>query len=161
MKNLIAAFLAALAVTLTASAQNDTGVLTSGITFVTAGATSNALSTAWVEVKNHEEIAVQWKQWFSATNAPGSTLGTVTTFGGSIVPSNFVAIATVSTLSSGTDNTTSKTYGTNIYLGSYRYFAVMSQASTATNTVTSTNTSLSGTLGGINYIFKDRRNGIR
>lgn len=139
---------------------NDTNQIATGITFVSAGGTSNALSTAWIEVKNHQEIAVQWRQVMSATNVPGGGQGVITTFGGSMVPSNFVAIATVTNLVAASDSTTTKNIGANIYLGSYRYLSVINQLNNGTNS-TATNTSTFGTSGTINVIFKDRRNGIQ
>ncbi len=139
---------------------NDTGTIATGITFVNAGATSNALSTAYVEVKNHEEIAVQWRQVASATNVPAAGLGVITTFGGSMYTTNPVPIATVTNLVSSTDSTTTKNIGANIYLGSYRYFHVISQVNNGTNSI-ATNTSPTGVSGSINYIFKDKRNGVQ
>lgn len=143
----------------TASAQNLEKTLTNGVSFVTAGATSNALSTAYLEVKNHEEVAVQWVQDFSNTNALAAGLTVTTTFGGSYVPSNFVAIATVTTAVPSTTGTLlSRNVGTNIYLGSYRYFSLISQTSSATNS-TVTNRSVGGTPGQMTVQFKDKRNG--
>lgn len=162
MKNFLATIAAVVVLALPAAAQlapNQTGTLVTGITYVSPGGTSNALSTAWVEVKNHEEIAVQWNQISSATNATGAASAVVTTFGGSMVPSNFIAIATL-TDTPATTATTARNVGTNIHLGSYRYFAVISQSNAATNS-TVTNRTYSGTVGSIGWIVKDRRNGIR
>ena len=162
MKSTLATLTLVAALALPAAAQlapNQTGSLVTGITFVSAGATSNALSTAWVEVKNHEEIAVQWKQVCSATNVPAAALSVTTTFGASMVPSNWVTIATLATPVS-SDATTARNIGTNINIGSYRYFAVVSQANAGTNSI-ATNSSYSGTAGTISWILKDRRFGIR
>lgn len=136
---------------------NDERTLTTGISWIGAGGTSNALSTAWLDVKNHEEVAVQWRMICSNTNITGAGNVLTATFGGSEVPSNFVAIATVTSAINNTATTT-KEVGTNIYVGSFRYFGLINIANGGTNT-TATNTSPTGVAGQIKLQFKNNRNG--
>lgn len=154
MKTLLP-LLAVVALSLSASAQNLTKVLTNGITFVTAGATSNALTTAWTEIKNHQEVAVSYRQIWTATNAAGASTSTLT-LGGSSVPSNFVAIATIVRAVPSTLATLTNNIGTNVYIGSFRYFAVIDFSNGATNS-TVTNMSPQGVNGVISLQFKDAR----
>jgi hypothetical protein len=142
-----------------AFAQNQTNVITTGISWIAAGATSNALSTAYVEVKNHQEIALQWRLTCSNTNidAAGNVLTALV--GGSQVPSNFVALGSVRA-AIGNTATNPANVGTNFYLGSYRYFGVISMSNGGTNT-TATNSSPSGVLGQLWIQAKDNRNGLK
>ena len=160
MKNIITLSAILIATTVSAaelSAPNEERTLTTGITWVAAGATSNALSTAYLEIKNHEEVSVQWQSVWSATNAPAAASTQTATFGVSMVPSNFVPIVAVSTPVSSTA-TTAVNLGTNVYIGSFRYFGLISIANGGTNSV-STNSSPTGTAGQMKLQFKDRRNG--
>lgn len=147
--------LAFAALAVSANAQNLTRTLTNGITTVAAGATSNAVSTAILETKNHEEVAVNYRITASATNVAGAPKDVVYTWGASTVPSNLVAIAT--TTNSPTTTATGNAGG-NIYIGSYRYFGLISIANASTNAVV-TNSSPVGTLGQVTLQFKDTRNG--
>lgn len=142
-----------------AVAQNQMATNTTGISWVGAGGTSNALSTAYTEVKNHQEGFIQWRQVWSATNALAAGNTSTTVIGGSEVPSNFVAIASVVRPVPVTTGTLTYDIGTNIYFGSCRYFAILSQTSTATNS-TVTNMSVNNELGKITWQFKDKRNGL-
>lgn len=155
MKTLFAIVaIAALAVSV--EAQNLTKTLTNSILTVAAGATSNAPSTAWLEVKNHEEVAVQYRAAATATNVAGAPNAIVYTWGGSSVPSNFVAIATT------TNNPTTTSIlngGGNINLGSYRYFGLISISNASTNAVATNLSSAVGTAGQVSLIFKDKRFG--
>lgn len=161
MKKLISKLIA-IAITataITAGAQNQVATNTTGITWVGAGGTSNATSSAYIEVKNHQEVALQWRQVWSATNAVAAGNTTTTTIGGSQVPSNAVVIATIVRPVPTTTGTLTYDLGTNIYVGSYRYLFILSQTSTATNS-TVTNMSVYGELGKMTVQAKDKRNGL-
>lgn len=156
MKKIILALLS-IGLVLSAPAQSQLNpelTLTNAIPLVSSGATSN--STAYVTIANHEEVAVQWRNIWSATNASGFTL--VTTFGASTVPSNFVAIATHTSSAPTAATDLTRNLGTNIYLGSFKYFTVMSMVSSATNS-TVTNVSPTSVSGQMKLQFKSRRNG--
>lgn len=147
------------ALALPVAAQNTLTNLATGVTWVAAGGTSNALSTAIVEIKNHEQVAVQFQQIHSGTNVDAAGNVSIATFGVSQVPSNLVAIATV-TNSVGNTASTAKHLGKNIDIGSYRYFGLISVYNGATNAVTATNKSPTGVVGTIGLQFKDKRNGL-
>lgn len=134
---------------------NDIFNYTNGITFISAGGTSN--SAVALQVANHEEVALQYRKQWSSANAAGTANTAVDTIGASMVPSNFVAIATITTLVP-TNSTLTKDVGTNIYLGSYRYFAFMSSQNNATNS-TCTNLSTVGNIVGVVSVqIKQNRN---
>ncbi len=152
-KTLIA--VAVMAVTLSVKAQVIERTIATGIPFVTAGATSNALSTAYIEVKNHDEVFVQYRAIMSATNNNTAAAASAVMFGVSQFPSNFVPVCVISNTINSTA-TSDRDIGTNIYIGSAKYFAVMSFINNGTNT-TATNKSITGTPGTINLQIKGDR----
>lgn len=152
-KTLIAA--AIMAVTISARAQVFERTIVTGIPYVTAGATSNALSSAYLEVKNHDEVFVQYRAIMSATNNNTAAAASAVVFGVSQFPSNFVPVCVISNTINSTANA-DRDMGTNIYIGSAKYFAVMAFVNNGTNT-TATNKSITGTAGTINLQFKGDR----
>lgn len=125
---------------------NDVFNYTNGVTFISAGGTSN--STVALQVANHQEVALQFRKQWSSVNAPGTANTATDTIGASITPSNFVTIATITTLVPTNSAALTKDVGTNIYLGSYRYFAITSSYNGATNS-TCTNLSTIGAIVGV------------
>lgn len=161
MKNLLLAVAAVVLIAIAAPAAGVNGIITTnlpvGISWVGAGGTSNALSSAILKVEQHEEVAVQYHQRFNLTNGLGINTTTLI-LGASQVPSNLVEIARITRPVQATTNTLDYDVGTNVYLGSFKYFGVISFVSGATNSVV-TNSAPDGTLGAIQLQFKANRSG--